>query len=253
MVGGASRGLGYAVARVLAQEGASVSIVSRDRDALCAAAETLKRDTGAEVMAMPMDLTAPDAAVRWRDATLQRFGHIDRLFVNTGGPPPGPALAFDDAAWQDAFELLLLSAVRLIRTVVPAMAMRGGGAIVVGTSSAVKEPIPNLALSNVMRAAAGSLVKTLATELAPRKIRINTVIPGRIDTARVRQLDELNAARDGLTVDEQRSRSAATIPLGRYGTPDEFGRLAAFLLSDAAGYLTGAAVQVDGGLIRSTL
>ena len=130
------------------------------------------------------------------------------------------------------------------------MQARGGGSILMGTSSSVKEPIANLALSNVLRASVAALAKTLAIELAPSRIRVNNLIPGRIATDRLRQLDEISAKRAGISPDEQQKRAAETIPLGRYGHPDEFGRAAAFLLSDAAAYITGASVQVDGGLIK---
>jgi 3-oxoacyl-[acyl-carrier protein] reductase len=130
------------------------------------------------------------------------------------------------------------------------MRARGGGAILVGTSSTVKEPFPNLAISNVMRAGVTSLVKTLSVELAGDQIRVNTLLPGRIATDRLQYLDEMNAKKAGITTDEQRQRALATIPIGRYGAPDDFGRVAAFLLSDAAAYITGTSVQVDGGLIK---
>jgi 3-oxoacyl-[acyl-carrier protein] reductase len=146
--------------------------------------------------------------------------------------------------------LLLLSVVRTVRLVVPSMRARGGGAILVGTSSSVKEPVPNLALSNVLRSGVTSLVKTLSVELAPEKIRVNTLVPGRIATDRLKQLDEIGAKRAGVTFEEQQARAAATIPMGRYGAPDDFGRAGAFLLSDAASYITGASLQVDGGLIK---
>jgi 3-oxoacyl-[acyl-carrier protein] reductase len=253
MVGGGSKGLGFAVARALALEGARVSIASRDRGAIDAAAKRIHEESGADVMAQAADLSQADAIARWHQDTLGRFGGVDLLFANTGGPPAGTALAFDDDAWRSAFELLVLSAVRTIRLAVPSMTARGGGAILVGTSSSVKEPIANLALSNVLRASVAALAKTLALELAASGIRVNNLIPGRIDTDRVRQLDEINAKRAGIAVDEQHQRMAATIPLGRYGRPDEFGRMAAFLLSDAAGYITGASIQVDGGLIRGVL
>ena len=152
MVGGASKGLGYAVARALASEGARVSIASRDRDAVHRAADGLSREAGADVLAVAADLSKADAIDRWHADTVSRFGAVDLLFANTGGPPAGTALAFDDAAWQTAFELLLMSVVRTVRLVVPAMQARGGGAILVGTTSTVKEPFPYLALSNVMRA-----------------------------------------------------------------------------------------------------
>jgi 3-oxoacyl-[acyl-carrier protein] reductase len=159
-------------------------------------------------------------------------------------------LKFDDAAWQAAFELLLLSAVRMIRLAVPSMIARGGGSILLATSSAVKEPIGNLSLSSVMRTSVSSLSKTLAAELAPHKIRVNQLIPGRISTDRVQEIDADNAQRSGITVPEQQKRVFATIPLARYGDPDEFAAAAVFLLSDAAGYITGASLQVDGGMLR---
>ena len=253
MVGGASKGLGYAVARALAHEGTSVSIASRDRDSICASAAQLERETAASIMAMPADLSSSDAITQWHAATVQRFGGVDLLFANTGGPPAGPVLQFDDAAWYTNFDLLVMSAIRLVRLVVPSMQARGGGAILFGTSSTVKEPIPNLALSNVLRASVATLSKTLAFELASSKIRVNNLIPGRIDTDRVRQLDEINGRRAGISSQEQQTRMTAAIPLARYGSTDEFGRMAAFLLSDAASYITGASVQVDGGLLRGTL
>ncbi len=251
MVAGGSRGLGYAVAEALAREGARLSIASRDAGRLDAAAARL-RDAGAEdVGATAADFRQAADIEAWFDATAARFGGADLLFVNTGGPPPGPALSFDDAAWSGAVDLLLLSAVRMVRLAVPSMEARGGGSILFTTSSAVREPIPNLALSNVVRAATAALVKTLANELAPSGIRVNNIVPGRIDTDRVRELDAGRAQARGVTVDEQRATAERGIPLGRYGTPAEFGRMAAFLLSEASAYTTGAFVQVDGGLIRS--
>jgi 3-oxoacyl-[acyl-carrier protein] reductase len=253
MVGGASKGLGYAVARALAAEGAAVSIASRDADAIRRAAETIAGETGAQVLPVAADLSRADAIERWHRETMTRFGGVDALFANTGGPPAGDALDIDDAAWQSAFELLLMSVVRSVRLVVPAMRQRGGGAILIGTSSSVKEPIPNLALSNVLRSGVTSLAKTLSLELAPARVRVNTLIPGRIETDRLRQLDEIHAKRAHTPLADHRARTMAAVPLGRYGTPEEFGRVAAFLLSDAASYVTGANVQVDGGLIRGMM
>jgi 3-oxoacyl-[acyl-carrier protein] reductase len=250
MVGGASKGLGFAVARALSAEGASVSIASRDAAAIDQAADVISRQHGASVLAVPTDLRSPDAIRRWHAATLDKFGGVDLLFANTGGPPAGAALTFDDNGWQAAFESLFLSVVRLTRLVVPTMEARGGGAILMDTSSSAKEPIPNLALSNVMRAAVTGLAKTLSLELASSRIRVNTLIPGRIETDRLRELDSISATRDGVEIEAYRRRTKATVPLGRYGDPDEFGRVAAFLLSDAASYITGAGIKVDGGLIR---
>jgi 3-oxoacyl-[acyl-carrier protein] reductase len=175
------------------------------------------------------------------------------LMTNSGGPPAGQALSFDDAAWQNAAELLLFSALRMVRAAVPSMRQRGGGAILMSTSSSVKEPIPNLGLSTVLRASVSALAKTLALELAVDKIRVNQIIPGRIDTDRVRQLDEIAAKRQGITPEQAKGKSIGAIPFGRYGEPIEFGRVGAFLLSDAASYMTGATVQVDGGAIHSVL
>jgi 3-oxoacyl-[acyl-carrier protein] reductase len=162
-------------------------------------------------------------------------------------------MSFDDKAWQDAADLLLFSTLRMIRAALPAMRKRGGGAILVSTSSSVKEPVQNLGLSTVLRASVSALAKTLALELAADRIRVNQIIPGRIDTDRVRQLDEINAKKQGVSPDEAKKRAMAAIPMGRYGQIEEFGGVAAFLLSDAASYMTGATVQVDGGMIRSVV
>src|SRR5579864_912117 len=253
MVAGASRGLGYAVAHTLAAEGALVSMSSRNSDAISAAATRIQRKTGGTVLAVAADVQSPKEIAHWHQATLDRFEGVDLLYTNSGGPPPGATLSFDDAAWQRAFELLLMSAVRLIRLAVPSMAMRGGGAIVLPTSSSIKEPIANLALSNILRAAVSSLSKTLAIELAPKKIRVNQLIPGRIVTDRLRELDEATSKRLSITVEEQQNKMAAAIPMGRYGEAQEFANAAAFLLSDAAAYVTGATLQVDGGMIKGVV
>jgi len=249
MVAGASRGLGFAVAEALANEGALVSIASRDEKAICAAASRL----GGGTLATAVDVRSTDGIQRWSQATEDRFGGIDLLFANAGGPPAGAALSFDDAAWQDAVDLLLFSTLRMVRAATPSMERRGGGAILVSTSASVKEPLPNLGLSTVVRASVSALSKTLAIELASSKIRVNQIVPGRIDTDRVRQLDEINGRRQGVSAEQAKAKSIGGIPAGRYGQPEEFGRVAAFLLSDAASYMTGATVQVDGGLIRSVL
>jgi 3-oxoacyl-[acyl-carrier protein] reductase len=253
MVGGASRGLGFSVARVLAAEGARVSIASRSEAAVNDAARRIAEETGADVLPVACDVARADAIERWHAETMRRFGGVDLLFTNSGGPPPGAFLNFDDAAWRQAFELLVMSVIRSIRLALPSMQARGGGSILVSTSSSVKEPIVNLTLSNVMRSSVSSLAKTLSLELAPQRIRVNQLIPGRIATDRLRELDEANAARGGISVEQQTARVIATIPMGRYGDPDEFGRAAAFLLSDAASYITGATLQVDGGLIKYVL
>jgi 3-oxoacyl-[acyl-carrier protein] reductase len=257
MVGGASRGLGFAVAHLLFLEGARVSIASSNLEAITAAGEKIRAADDAsradQVLATQADLRAAGSIERWFEATTGRFGGVDLLFVNTGGPPAGTALSFDDQTWQNAFELLVLSAVRQIRLAVPSMTERGGGSIVVSTSSSVKEPIQNLALSNVLRASVGALAKTLSNELAAQKIRVNHLLPGRIDTDRVKQLDESRSKAAGISVEEQKARTEKTIPLGRYGDAEEFAKAAAFLLSNASAYTTGASLQVDGGMIRGVL
>jgi 3-oxoacyl-[acyl-carrier protein] reductase len=250
MVAGASRGLGFAVARGLAAEGVSVSIGSRNELAVIDAAKRITSETRTDTLAMPVDVRSADSIAAWHARTTERFGGVDLLFVNAGGPPAGAALSFDDAAWQGAFELLVLSAVRLVRRAVPSMKARGGGAIVVSTSSAVREPIPNLALSNVVRSSVAALSKTLADELAPDGIRVNHLVPGRFDTDRVRELDAIRARQAGTSPDDVRIAFAKTIPLGRYGEPAELADAAVFLFSHAARYITGATLQVDGGLIR---
>jgi len=253
LVAGASKGLGYGVARALAGEGAIVAISSRDAAAIEEAGARIAKETGATVFASPVDVRSAEAIDRWVAATIERYAGVDALMTNSGGPPAGAAVSFDDQAWQDAADLLLFSAIRMVRAVVPSMQARGGGAILVSTSSSVKEPIANLGLSTVLRASVSALAKTLALELAASKIRVNQIIPGRIDTDRVRHLDEVNAKKQGIPTDAAKAKAMAAIPLGRYGDSGEFGRVGAFLLSDAASYMTGATVQVDGGAIRSVL
>ncbi len=251
MVAGASRGLGYAVARALAAEGAEVSIGSRDAAAIAEAGRRIGQETSTDPLATPVDLRSAEAILDWHARTIERFRGVDLLFVNTGGPPPGAALSFDDEAWRGAFDLLVLSAVRLARAAVPSMESRGGGAILVSTSSAVKEPIANLALSNIVRSSVAAMAKTLANELAPRGIRVNHLLPGRFDTDRIRELDANRGRTTGASAGDVRAGYEKTIPLGRYGQPAEYASAAVFLLSDAARYITGASLQVDGGMIRA--
>ena len=251
MVAGASRGLGYAVARALAAEGVSVSMSSRNEQAIVDAGKRVAAETYMEPLAVAVDVRSAESLATWHRLTIERFGGLDLLFANSGGPPAGTALSFDDDAWKGAFELLVLSAVRMVRLAVPSMKARGGGAIVMSTSSAVKEPVPNLALSNVVRTSAGALSKTLANELATDRIRVNHLLPGRIDTDRVRELDTIRGNATGKSADDVRDGWAKTIPLGRYGEPGEYANAAVFLFSDAARYITGATLQVDGGLIRA--
>ena len=253
MVAGASRGLGYAVARGLAAEGALVSMSSRNDEAIRAAAGKIASETGTQPFACAVDVRSAESIKAGFDATVAKFGGVDLLFVNAGGPPAGTSLSFDDATWQGAFELLVLSAVRMVRLCAPSMKQRGGGSIVVSTSSAVKEPIPNLALSNVVRSSVSALSKTLANELAADNIRVNHLLPGRIDTDRIRELDSIRAKATGTSPEDVKAGFAKAVPLGRYGTAEEYGSAAVFLFSDAARYITGASLQVDGGMIKSAM
>jgi 3-oxoacyl-[acyl-carrier protein] reductase len=258
MVSGASRGLGFAIANQLAAEGVSVSIMSRQENAVNEAARRIYQEHGqehgAQVLGFAGDVRTAEAIDLWHETTMEAFGRIDMLVANSGGPPPGTFAAFDDAAWRNAFDLLVLSAIRMARrSIEKMMSLGAGGSVLLMTSSSVKEPIPNLSLSTILRPSVCALAKTLANEYASHRIRVNHLIPGRISTDRVREVDEETSNRLGIPIEEQRRRSAATIPLGRYGVPDELARAAVFLLSDAASYITGATLQVDGGLIRSAL
>lgn len=251
MVAASSKGLGYGIARELAREGALVSIGSRTESDVFDAAEVLIEETSGEVLPNVLDVSDPDSIALWVEKTIDAFGGVDMLVVNAGGPPAGNFDQFDDDAWQDAFELTLMSAVRMIRAVLPSMRTAGGGSILTITSSAVKEPIDFLLLSNVMRSGVTSLAKSLAQQLAPENIRVNNLMPGRIDTDRVQSLDERSAKARGLSVEEIKAANELGIPLRRYGTIEEFGRLGAFLLSDAASYITGQTIAVDGGAIKT--
>jgi 3-oxoacyl-[acyl-carrier protein] reductase len=251
MVAGGSRGLGLGIASALAEEGARVALASRDAGAAERAALELRERHAAQVQAHGCDVSDAEAIGRWSEAVQKQYGAVDGLVVNAGGPPPGGFDSLDDAAWEQAFQLTLMSAVRLIRAVLPALRQRGGGSILVLTSSVVKEPDNVLLLSAVMRAAVANLVKGFAATLARENIRINCLVPGIILTDRIHALAAHRAQGSGLGIDEQLHRMQAPIPLGRFGEVEEFGRAGAFLLSDAASYITGTSLVVDGGTMKS--
>jgi len=251
MVAAASKGLGYGIAQQLAREGASVSIGSRTESDIVSAAKQLQDATGSPIFGSLLEASDPQSILDWTKGTLQQFGGIDCLVVNAGGPPVGGFDDFDDAAWQSAFDLTLMSAIRMIRAVLPSMRERGGGSILTITSSSVKEPIDILLLSNVMRSGVTSLAKSLSQQLASENIRVNNLVPGRIDTARVQSLDQGSAQKQGIPVEQQKAQQEAAIPLGRYGTIEDFGRAGAFLLSEAASYITGETVVIDGGKMQT--
>jgi 3-oxoacyl-[acyl-carrier protein] reductase len=251
MVAASSKGLGFGIAQALAREGAHVSIASRSTKGIELAAQKLRDETCAEVLTSILDASNKKSIEDWMKRTLDHFGGVDSLVVNAGGPPPGKFVDFTDESWQAAFEMNLMSAVRMIRVVIPSMESLGGGSILTVTSSSVKEPIDVLILSNVMRSGVTSLVKSLSLQLAPKKIRVNNLMPGRIDTDRVRSIDENQAKAAGISVEERKTQSQAKIPLQRYGTIEDFGKMGAFLLSDAASYVTGSSIAVDGGSIKT--
>jgi 3-oxoacyl-[acyl-carrier protein] reductase len=246
-----SAGLGRATATEYAREGAQVMLVSRREGELKQCAAEIAAATGTQPRYAVADLGRAVDIARVVEETVQAFGGVYALVNNGGGPPAGSFDQFDDAAWQSAFELTLLSFVRMTRAVLPHMRARGGGRIVNFTSSSVKSPIDNLILSNTFRTGVLGLSKTLAGELGPEGILVNVVGPGRIQTDRITHLDGLRARSAGVTPDQIRAEHAKVIPLGRYGEPAELARLAVFLGSPANTYVTGQTVLVDGGMVKS--
>jgi 3-oxoacyl-[acyl-carrier protein] reductase len=249
LVCGASRGLGRAIAEELAAEGAALALCSRDGERLAAAAGEI----GHDALAVQADLAVPDEPRRTVDETIQRFGRLDVLVTNTGGPPAGThdTLSLED--WDRATALLLRSTVELAAAALPGMKERGWGRILAVTSVAVKQPVDNLILSNSLRAAVTGYAKTLAREVAPHGITVNTILPGYTATERVTELNRANAEREGVEPEEIQARLVASIPMGRLAEPREFAALAAFLASERAGYITGGAFAVDGGWLRGLL
>jgi 3-oxoacyl-[acyl-carrier protein] reductase len=243
----ASRGLGFASARALAREGCNLVICSRDLARVNEAADTLRRETGVRVHAMEADVSRAGDAAMLVQATSAHYGGLDIVVHNAGGPPAGEFLAMTEEQWQKAFEQNLMSLVRLVNAAVPEMKRAGAGRILTIASSSIRQPIPNLVLSNALRTGIWGLAKTLSRELAPFGILVNVIAPGRIQTERIDELDAANAKRGGRPIDDIKRESVASIPLGRLGRPEELGNLVAFLASDAASYITGQAIMVDGG------
>lgn len=244
VVGGAGSGLGRAVAEQLVAEGARVLLVARSEETLQGVAGEL----GEQALHCAADVSQPSGVDKVAAVAVDRFGTLDGVLVNAGGPPFGPALELSDEQWLDAFRILIGGPVRLLRALVPQM--NEGASVLFITSSSVRQPIQNLDTSNVLRPGVAALAKCLANELGP-SIRVNTLAPGRIDTARSRSLDQSRAQALGVSVEEQRRNVSEGIPLGRYGKPEELGRAAAFLLSPAASYITGVSLQVDGGMVQA--
>lgn len=249
LVCGASRGLGRAIASELAAEGATLAVSSRDAERLGAAAAEL----GPDVLAVPADLSVAGEPTRVVEATLERFGRLDVLVANTGGPPAGShdTLTLED--WDRATALLLRSTVEVTGAALPGMKERGWGRVLIVTSVAVKQPVDNLILSNSLRAAVTGYAKTLSREVAAQGITVNTILPGYTATERVTDLNRANAEREGVAPEEIQARLEASIAMGRLAEPEEFAALAAFLASERASYITGAALAVDGGWLRGLL
>lgn len=252
LVTGASRGLGFATALLLAQEGADVVINSRVPENLSAAASLIEQSTSQSVVALPGDVTDPSIPSKLMESITARCGRLDILVCNAGGPPPGAFESFDDATWQKAVEMSFLSQVRLIRAALPLLKQSGAASILTITSMSVKQPILNLVLSNSIRAATVGLTKSLALELGKFGIRVNSILPGWTQTERVTELMTNRAKVNGTSIEEEIKKQAAESPLGRIATPEEFANAAVFLVSPAASYLTGVMLPVDGGMLKGT-
>ena len=250
----ASKGLGRACATALAAEGAQVTIGARDAQVLEKTAQEIQQTTRSRVLAVPTDVTKAEDVEAIVAATVREFVRIDILVNNAGGPPAGTFALFGDADWQVAFELNLLSTVRLVRLVLPHMRITGSGRIITIVSTSVKQPIDGLLLSNAIRSGVVGLAKTLSVELAPENITVNNVCPGRILTDRLRQIYHINERlQQGVSEEAVLKEMSQDIPLGRVGKPEELGAFVAFLASQQAAYITGTTIQVDGGLVRSLL
>jgi len=253
VVTGASRGLGYAVALGLAQEGVDLVINSRNQEKIFDAATTLSREGGVKVSGIAGDIAEPSFPEQFMKQAVEKLGGLDLLVTNAGGPPPGKFEDFDDATWQRAIDLSFLSHVRLIRAALPHLRHSGSPSVLTITSYSVKQPVPNLVLSNSIRAATVGLTKTLALELGYDRIRFNSILPGWTETERVQELMGARAKQKGTTIDAEIAAQAQDSPLGRMGQPQEFANVAVFLLSPAASYVTGVMVTVDGGMYKGTL
>lgn len=250
LIFGAGGGLGGAIARALAGEGAKVALADIDEAAAQAVAAGIAK-SGGTARAYQWDL-ADIAGTASRIARIEaELGLVDILLNNTGGPPPTPASGQDAALWSKSFDSMVLSVIKITDAVLPGMRARKWGRIITSTSSGVVAPIPNLGISNALRASLVAWSKTLAREVGADGITSNIVLPGRIATHRIKFLDEKKAEREGRTVVDVASESAGSIPIGRYGEPDEYGAVVAFLASRQASYLTGSVIRVDGGLIAS--
>lgn len=246
LVAGSTSGLGLATARALAEEGAKVVVAGRRGELAATEAAKLPRAVGVRA-----DLAQPDGPEQLVNTAADHFGPVDILVLNNGGPPPGLAAEMDDTDAQNALDQLFVNQKRLVDLVLPGMRQQGWGRVVAIGSSGVQQPLANLALSNVARSALAAYLKTLSREVAGDGVTVNMALPGRIDTDRVTALDRARADREGASMAEVQQQSQAAIPVGRYGTPDEFAAVVAFLCSAGAAYVTGEQLRCDGGLVGS--
>jgi 3-oxoacyl-[acyl-carrier protein] reductase len=253
LVAAASRGLGRAVAEELAAEGASLILCARDARALTETSNIIERNSGVQVLAVPADVAVVSDIARVVAAGIERFGRIDILVTNAGGPPAGRFEQITPGQWENATRLTLYSAIELARHVLPGMKERGWGRILNITSIAVKQPVENLILSNSLRAGVTGFARTLANEVAAEGITVNNILPGYTRTERIEDLAAMMAKKEGISAAEFQARWEEEIPMKRLGEPREFAALAAFLVSERASYITGTSIQVDGGWIRSLL
>ncbi|MEH1946065.1 MAG: SDR family oxidoreductase [Nostoc sp.] len=251
LVTAASKGLGKATARQFAREGAKVAICARSELIDKTAAE-ITSETGTEVLSLRADVTSQEDIERVINATVEKFGGLDILVTNAGGPPAGTFDDIDLPTWETSLNLTLLSAVRLVKYALPHLRQSTAPAILTITSTSTKQPVQNLVLSNSIRLAVIGLTKTLSQELSSDKIRVNSILPGWTYTERVEELINARIAKSGETKEAEIARINGTVPLGRIGTPEEFANVAVFLSSPAASFVNGVMLQVDGGIIQST-
>jgi 3-oxoacyl-[acyl-carrier protein] reductase len=255
LVTAASRGMGLASAKALVAEGASLVICAREPQRLEEAAGEIRAvaTQGAQVVSLPLDVSASDAPTKLVGLARDRFGRLDVLVMNAGGPPPGGFARVGDADWERAFHLTLMSAVRLIREALPLLRASGQGRVINIQSTSVKQPIDDLILSNALRSAVIGMAKTLSREVGGAGVTVNNVLPGIILTDRQRELRGAEAARRGVAFEQVISEVGRGLPAGRVGQPEEVGALVAFLASSRASYITGASIQVDGGLLTTMM
>ncbi|MEO8192418.1 MAG: SDR family oxidoreductase [Gemmatimonadales bacterium] len=253
LVAAASKGLGRAIAEELAAEGASLVLCAREEGALEEARDAISKATGAEILALTGDVSRPEDVERIANAGIARFGRIDILVTNAGGPPSGKFESLTPDMWKQAVDLTLLSVVNLTSAVLPGMKGRRWGRIINVTSIAVKQPVDGLMLSNSLRAAVTGFARTLANEVAQLGITVNNILPGYTRTERVEQLSDALAKREGSSREAALAKWESEIPMRRLGEPREFAALAAFLASERASYITGTSIQVDGGWVKGLL